>query len=474
MINLLLGNGIDIQFGGVACTSRYIIKRIKYKALQDGYDKLFGYELTSKELLAILDGFVFETNSIISGDYDVYAVDDDTIQALEDFKDRYTEAVNKPDDIMLEDWLFIVHMFFLKNIDLEENRVSAVQGFERLLLDAIYNDGLVQKIHTQMNRQVKKFLRQYDNIFTLNYDNNIEVLTGKKVYHLHGDFSVLADSENENCAIGYLRHRQGETVFQEEYSHCYCNALLNYSGRLKLRHIEECRRANDALERLYSECIADTEKLQRLKDVDAPAYEQVEAKIGRPELIACSDYYYREFATLEGELHIIGVSPNNDAHIFDAILGNDKIKKVVFYYSDPKHKDYIEATYSKELFVCEDVNVLWRKLNCNTPKLNCNYPFPDEIEDFVNAFNALSMDTITIDQVKENIKQITRSEMERLCKLVKTDMNVRNPEHKPTDVKNFIKQNASISYIALQQGVLPTVLYLICVMNFDLIKDREI
>ena len=62
MINLLLGNGIDIQFGGVACTSRYIIKRIKYKALQDGYDKLFGYELTSKELLAILDGFVFETN----------------------------------------------------------------------------------------------------------------------------------------------------------------------------------------------------------------------------------------------------------------------------------------------------------------------------------------------------------------------------------------------------------------------------
>lgn len=471
MRHLLLGNGIDIQFGGIACTSRYIIKRIKFKALQDGYDKLFGYELTSKELLAILDGFVSETNSIIAGDYDVYAVDDDTIQALEDFKDRYTEEINNPDDIMLEDWLFIVHMFFLKNIDLEENRISAVQGFERLLLDAIYNDGFVQNIHAQMNKQVKKFLRQYDNIFTLNYDNNIEVLTGKKVYHLHGDFSVLADSENENCAIGYLRHRRGETVFQKEYSHCYCNALLNYSGRLKLRRIEECRKANDALERLYFECIADTEKLQKLKDVETSAYEQVEAKISRPELSACSNYYYNEFAVLEGELHVIGMSPNNDAHIFDAILGNDKIKKVVFYYRDPKHKDYIETTYPKELFVCEDVNALWRKLNCNTPKLNCSYPFPDEIEDFVNAFNALSMDTITVDQVKENIKQITRSEMERLCKLVKSDMNARNPEHKPTDAKDFIKQNASISYIALQQGVLPTVLYLICVMTFDLIKD---
>lgn len=31
MQHLLLGNGIDIQFGGPAYTSRYIIKRIKYK-----------------------------------------------------------------------------------------------------------------------------------------------------------------------------------------------------------------------------------------------------------------------------------------------------------------------------------------------------------------------------------------------------------------------------------------------------------
>lgn len=220
MINLLLGNGIDIQFGGMAYTSRYIIKRIKFKALQDGYDELFGYNLSAKELLSLLNGFVGETNSIIEGNYDSYAVDQDTIQALEEFKNRYTEKVKNPEDIMLEDWLFVVHMFFLKNIDLEANRISAVQGFERLLLDAIYNDGLVQEIHKNMGKPVRKYLRHFDKIFTLNYDNNIELLTGKEVLHLHGDFSVLADSENADNVIGFIRNENGTTVFQEDFKHC--------------------------------------------------------------------------------------------------------------------------------------------------------------------------------------------------------------------------------------------------------------
>lgn len=37
MKNLLLGNGINIQFGGVAYTSSFIIKRMKYKSLMSEY-----------------------------------------------------------------------------------------------------------------------------------------------------------------------------------------------------------------------------------------------------------------------------------------------------------------------------------------------------------------------------------------------------------------------------------------------------
>lgn len=103
--------------------------RIKYKALQDGYDELFGYKISANELINLLNSFVNETNSILCGDYDCYANDKDTLEALADFKDRYKHQVDQIDDIMLEDWLFVVHMFFLKNTDLEENRQAAVQGF---------------------------------------------------------------------------------------------------------------------------------------------------------------------------------------------------------------------------------------------------------------------------------------------------------------------------------------------------------
>lgn len=81
-------------------------------------------------------------------------------------------------------------MFFSKNFDLEENRQSAIQGFEHLILDAIFNSGNIQEIYSEMKKykKVRRFFKSFDNIYTLNYDNNIENLTEKEVYHLHGVF----------------------------------------------------------------------------------------------------------------------------------------------------------------------------------------------------------------------------------------------------------------------------------------------
>lgn len=470
-MNLLLGNGINIQFGGAACTSSYIIKRIKYRALLDSYAELFGYEVAAVDILKMLEGFVEEANAIISGDYDSYVNDIDTEEALVDFKIRYSNFVSKPDDIMLEDWLFIVHMFFLKNSDIEEYRQSAVQGFERLMLDAIYNDGVIQGISEKMPKSVKKFLKKYDTIFTLNYDNNIENLTGKRVFHLHGDFSVLADSENMGTAQGRIRNRDGSTVYQGNMKHCFCNALLNYSGKLKKKRIVQCEQANKAFEILTKACNENPNMLKGLEKEKNDIYQQVTLKIDNPELKAASNYHYSDLCAISGELHIIGMSPNNDAHIFDAIINNKALSKVVFYYHDPKHKEYIERNYSSDLFECRDVNKLWKDLRCENKTLNCTYSFPKNIDDFVKAFNALSMDEISTEQVKKALKQITRTDMEKICKLVKADIQSRNPDHHSTDEKSFIEQNASISFIGLQQGILPTVVYLICVMNFDLIRD---
>ena len=120
--------------------------------------------------------------------------DPDTIEAIEDFKKRYTQKVTLPHEIMLEDWLLLVRVFFLMNSDLMQVSQGAIQGFEQLLLDSIYNDGKLQELHQNMNKDVKRFFNGYDKVFTLNYDNNIESLTHKNVYHLHGDFSVLSNT----------------------------------------------------------------------------------------------------------------------------------------------------------------------------------------------------------------------------------------------------------------------------------------
>lgn len=80
-------------------------------------------------------------------------------------------------------------------------------------------------------------------------------------------------------------------------------------------------------------------------------------------------------------------------------------------------------------------------------------------------------DKIGFDEIKNRVNQVPQFEMIRLCKAVKEDLKRRNPLHESTDKKDFIQQNASICYIALKEGILPSVLYLICIMNFQYIKD---
>ena len=177
MRSVLLGNGINIQFGGFAYNSDFIMKRIKYSARLDRYEKLFENKITGDEIEKLLNSFVTIANDIIAKKYDDITEDIDTIDAIKDFQSRYTEKISFPHEIMLEDWFLIVHLFFLKNADLTEEKKGAIQGFECLFLDAIYNDGNIQKLYIKMNKQVKRFFNSFDNVFTLNYDNNIEKLT---------------------------------------------------------------------------------------------------------------------------------------------------------------------------------------------------------------------------------------------------------------------------------------------------------
>lgn len=315
--NLLVGNGINIQFGGVAYSSNFILKRMKYNSRLWKYDRLFNNKITGKEIENIFKGFVDIANAIIEDKYKSLTDNQDILDAIKDFQDRYHDKVKQPYEIMLEDWLLLIYAFFLKDKDLSNYNIGVVQGFKELLLDGIYNDGKIQEIYQNMNKQVKSFFKGYDKIFTLNYDNNIESLTHKTVFHLHGDFSVLHDSENKENVLGYIRSKKGELAYIPEMKHCFCNALLNFSGKLKYKYAESRHKIILESEKYLEKYKSDPNFINYISEENQLYAEMIKTKFKHPELKMATEYYFNELKNIEGQLDIIGMSPNNDAHIFD-------------------------------------------------------------------------------------------------------------------------------------------------------------
>lgn len=241
-----------------------------------------------------------------------------------------------------------------------------------MLLDAIFNEGKIQQLYTKMNKQVKKYFNGFDNIFTLNYDNNIEKLTHKPVYHLHGDFSVLANSENVENVLGYIRTMARKTVWFKEMKQCYCNALLNYSGKLKYKFAEDSHKLimdSEHYAEKYENDESFRKRLEEIKRSNPLQAQMIMTKIEHPDLKMATDYHFDAFKTIQGELHIVGMSPNNDAHIFELILNNPNITKIVFYYFNKTDREYIEANYPKDLFKCQNVQDLWKMLKCSVKNI---------------------------------------------------------------------------------------------------------
>ena len=109
MRTLLTGNGINIQFGGKAYTSQFIIERMKCRATIHKYNVLFENTISGDELIEVFNGFVDLSQRILSGECDNFNMDSDLKETLKDFKSRY-DVVTYPHDIMLEDWLFVLKM----------------------------------------------------------------------------------------------------------------------------------------------------------------------------------------------------------------------------------------------------------------------------------------------------------------------------------------------------------------------------
>lgn len=477
MKSLLVGNGINIQFGNKAYTSEYIMKRIKYRAKLGHYDEIFGGQINGNEINEVLNCFVTITNDILDNKYDEYVKDDECSVVLDEFKSRYNK-INAPHEIMLEDWLFVLHMFFKKESDISDKLIASEQGFKQLILDGIYNDGKIQELYNNIPREaekkVKRYFSDFDNIFTLNYDNNLEKLTKKNVYHLHGDFSVLDKSENTENVLGFIRAQDDSRVLVEGMEHCFCNALLDYSGHHKLKEAMDNHQLiieSEKFKDRYENDESFKEYLLVIKESKLDIYNTIMTKIMNPKLKMATEYFFSEFKSIEDELYIVGMSPNNDGHIFECIEKNRKIKKVYFYYYSEYEKNIIDNINSKVKYIAKNVTELWDSLNFKKKMYNNNYEnLEKKIDEFRDVFNGFSGDNVSKDDIIWEVKSIPTFEAIRLCKIVKEDLEKRNPNHSSTDRDTFDKTRHSISLIALSEGVLPSVLFALYIIYGNYMK----
>lgn len=374
---------------------------------------------------------------------------------------------------MIEDWFFILHMFFLINPDLTDDIDSAKQGFSQLILDSIYNYAEIQKLYLKMPNKVKKFFKNFENIFTLNYDNNLERLTRKPVYHLHGDFSVLADSENINNVTGFIREKESKRVVIKGLEHCYCNALLDYSGELKLekakRNHDIIIKTNELLEQQNNNKEEFEKSLLKKKEVNFDGYKRITTKIENPNLKMASEYYFNEFEDIEDELYIIGMSPNNDGHIFNIINNNKKLNKIYFYYYSDWERKYIEENFSSDLYECRDVSILWKNMKCDVKTYNWESDLLGK-DMFIIEANKLSGENVSKEQIIDDLRNISKTKARKLWEEVKSQLHEDNPYNIINSKEEERAERAGINCIALKKGLLPSTIYLIGIIYIG--KER--
>ena len=330
--HILVGNGININFGGKDYTNSMIIERLENNLKQnDGrYDDVFAGIVSSRELLEVINMLNKEFNKILKdGVLSLRRTsNEEEMKALVDISRRYKMKTHSAVEIGMEDYFLVLKLFDNAYSDSEEITKSVSQGLKYLFLDSIYNGGEIEKLYLKM-QSFSHELDQFKSVFTVNYDTNLDKLSTKKVYHLHGSFNELDDTYQKSTIIGKLANGKNpapHVIQGKEY--LYCNAIMGYSGRNKYDNMLKYNEINNSL-------------------VDKSLW--------------VHEYPIEEFQNIHGELHIIGMSPNNDSHIFSMINKNPNISEVHFYCMDNQSFEEAKKIISKSI-IKRNVKKYWESI----------------------------------------------------------------------------------------------------------------
>ncbi len=225
----------------------------------------------------------------------------------------------------------------------------------------------IQEIYKKYPRGFINFLNSYNNIFTTNYDKNIDMVTNKEIYHLHGAFHIL----NHKYITSDLRNKFSDTpadntAIIKGYEHLFSNIIMDFSGENKYRQINSNRLANSSVKKMIRASETNSIDVAGWADSDnivfRKYYEAITAKLNNSNAEFTEYYNFDKLSSIEDELAIIGLSPNNDTHIFEEILFKSKINKIVYYYFDKSDQERIKHLIPNKHIQFISVRNFWSKL----------------------------------------------------------------------------------------------------------------
>lgn len=369
MKNLIVGNGINIQFGGSDNTNKSIILRAIKSCKESDFPKHIIVD--TPDFMLTMIGYLFlEVQALLKDGYEKYAISTDEKEGLKGLKDRYKNYPNlKLADIGFEDYYLIYDLFCHKNKIVNPEKHHIREAIKCLFLHSIYNKGKVNQIYSNYPEKLIDFFNNFDNIFTTNYDKNIETFSGKQVLYLHGAFHIKSDVYNPESIRNKLSDKPIDNcVIDDNYFYLYSNALTSYSGYSKKFSITQGSNANSSVEK-FAKGYIENEIVH--KDVDSwknndnkllnNLYESIMLKLESPDLKFDESYPIKQFQEVNDSIEILGLSPFNDTHIFDSINENANIKSVVYYFYDIDEKDIVNNILNKMDVTFISVKDLWNK-----------------------------------------------------------------------------------------------------------------
>ena len=306
--NILIGNGINIQFGGKDVYSNAAILKRMFENMRSGkycqilpacsVDEQIGLFQQFRDLLVDIEHHRPPEEYLF------------LLMELERVKNQYG-ADTDMEHIGMEDY-FLALEYGLSQDDTDEFVHQVHRELQMPILDAIYNEGEINSI--DYGAGFEKYLATFDNVFTINYDSNLDRYR-EDINHLHGEFFRLAaeyDTQSE-YSTGNPDKCKASTMVPG-FAHVYSNTIMSWYWLEK-----------------YGEWLGKE-----------------------------SEYGADKLKTIQGKLDIIGMSPCNDEHLF-LMINQSNITSVDYYYHSDDDRERMQKKIKKPM-TFKKVDNLWRRL----------------------------------------------------------------------------------------------------------------